>query len=53
MKGILPKLISSKTIPCKTCIFFCDEDEDIYYCQLDQIEFPKKCERYQIEEREK
>lgn len=50
MKGIIPKRIASKTLDCHTCIFFVDEDEDIYYCQLDKLEFPSHCKEYEPKE---
>lgn len=50
MKGIIPKRIVGKTLACHSCVFFCDEDEDIYYCQLDKLEFPVKCPDYKPKE---
>ncbi len=46
MKGIIPKRIVSKSLSCHTCTFFRDDDEDIYYCELDKIEFPQQCKEY-------
>ena len=52
MKGIIPKRIVSKSLSCHTCTFFRDDDEDIYYCQLDKLEFPSHCKEYEPKETE-
>lgn len=46
MKGLIPKRIVSKSLDCHECTFFRDDDEDIYYCELDNVTFPQKCQEY-------
>jgi len=47
MKGQLQKLIESSSLACLSCRFFKDHDPDIYYCELQQEEFPGLCAQYQ------
>lgn len=35
MKGTIPKHIVSHALECSGCYFFRDDDDDIYYCDLD------------------
>lgn len=46
MKGTLPKHLAGRSLDCHRCNFFRDEDEDIYYCELDHSEFPKQCSEF-------
>ena len=47
MKGTLPKYIAACQLACRECIHFNESDPDIYYCELNQEEFPGLCEKYE------
>jgi len=46
MKGTIPKHSAGRVLSCQRCQFFRDDDEDIYYCELEQPEFPKMCSEF-------
>jgi hypothetical protein len=47
MKGTFQKTVESHALACQTCASFCEDDPDIFYCTLQQPEFPALCEQYQ------
>lgn len=47
MKGTLQKTIDASALACQICRHFRDSDPDIFYCQLQQTEFPSLCDEYQ------
>jgi hypothetical protein len=47
VKGTLPKSIASSHLACKECKHFNDEDGDIFYCELNNENFPALCEHYE------
>jgi len=51
MKGTFQKTIESHALACQTCASFRDDDPDIFYCTLQQPEFPALCARYTQSER--
>jgi len=51
MKGTLQKTTESHALACQTCAAFRDDDPDIFYCELQQPEFPALCEQYRQSER--
>lgn len=46
MKGTYPKRISACHLACSRCIYFSEDDPDIYYCDLHCTEFPGVCVHY-------
>lgn len=46
MKGTLQKTIESSSLACRTCLYFRGDDPDIFYCELQQVEFPALCVQY-------
>jgi hypothetical protein len=46
MKGMIPKRIVASTMQCSKCLHFCDDDPDVFYCDLDHDEFPGLCKDY-------
>jgi hypothetical protein len=51
MKGTLQKTTESHALACQTCVAFRDDDPDIFYCELQQADFPALCEQYHQSER--
>ena len=47
MKGVLPKYISAAHLACSKCVYFRDDDPDIYYCERERPEFAGLCEFYE------
>ena len=46
MKGQLQKRTDASALACWTCTYFRDEDPDIFYCELQQEQFPGLCGSY-------
>ena len=46
-KGVIPKYIASCHLACRECRYFNDSDDEIYYCELSQADFPGLCEHYE------
>ena len=46
MKGTFPKRVPSCHLACARCIYFCNSDPDIFYCDLHHVEFPGLCYHY-------
>ena len=51
MLGTFQKTTEAHALACQTCAAFRDDDPDIYYCELQQEEFPALCEQYRQSER--
>jgi len=47
MKGQLQKIIEASALACLPCLHFRDNDPDIFYCEIQQPQFPGLCEQYQ------
>lgn len=47
MNGILPKRIAAAQLQCAKCVYFRDDDPDVYYCALDRPEFAGLCDQYE------
>lgn len=47
LKGTFQKTTESNALACCPCRHFRDNDPDIFYCELQQPEFPALCEQYQ------
>ena len=46
MKGTFQKTVAASALACSPCRHFCGTDPDIFYCELQQIEFPALCVQY-------
>jgi len=45
MKGTFQKTVESHALACQTCASFCEDDPDIFYCELHRPEFPALCDQ--------
>ena len=48
MLGTLSKKVEESSLPCERCKYFCNDDPDIYYCEINKKEFPSLCKDYQF-----
>jgi hypothetical protein len=46
MKGTLQRTIPESHLSCQTCIYFRNDDPDIFYCLREREEFPSLCNDY-------